>query len=62
MLESSSMFSYADSFPSSGHRSHMPSIIHLPYGNPIESDLASGNNYIQEVIELFEEGLIEIVI
>ena len=40
----------------------MPGITHLPYGSLDESDLASGNNYIQEVIELFEEGLIEIVI
>ena len=60
MLGSSSMFSYADSFQSSGN-CHMPGIIHLPYGNPVESDLASSNNYIREVIELYEEGLNKMV-
>jgi len=40
----------------------MPGIIHLPYNNSVEGDLASGNNYIQEVIELPEEGQFEMIV
>jgi len=40
----------------------MPGIIHLPYGNSVESDLVSGNNCKQEMVGLFGKGLVEIVI
>ena len=40
----------------------MPGITYLSYDNVFESDLASGNSYKQEVVELSGEGLVEMVI
>jgi len=40
----------------------MPGITHLPYDNPFESDLVSGSNYKQKMVELSEEGLVEMVV